>query len=76
MSFVTFSLEKAFVASLPFQSLKGIHVVCDRQYSLRKAILAMFQSLKGIHVVCDTHEWSADVSKILVSIPERDSCRL
>ncbi len=37
-----------------FQSLKGIHVVCDAdRESVEFAATAKFQSLKGIHVVCD-----------------------
>ncbi len=34
-----------------------------------------FQSLKGIHVVCDAMAMAMAMAMV-VSIPERDSCRL
>ncbi len=36
-----------------FQSLKGIHVVCDTPLNVACGAEMSFQSLKGIHVVCD-----------------------
>ncbi len=53
MSFVTSAPRREAQANFQFQSLKGIHVVCDEMARLTKLRADKFQSLKGIHVVCD-----------------------